>query len=166
MNYNSTYAMAAICGDVTISPERQVYGEKADKELVKFTLAVTLPGYNGAPPTHVPYQVVCFAKAAEQALQLQRGQRVLVTCDLKNRQKEYNGTLYDNIGLTAKNLFPFPMPKQENQQQDQQQPQQQQAPQQQQPRILQNQGIQYNPQQDLQNRLQQQGNMSNTDIPF
>lgn len=164
MNYNSTYAMAAICGDVSISPERQVYGEKAEKELVKFTLSVTVPGYNGAAPTYMPFQIVCFGKAAEMALTLQRHQRVLVTCDLKNRQKEVKNMLFDNISLTARHVLPFPMPKQE--QQGQQQPQQPAPAQQQehQPRILQQQGL--TPQQDMQNRLQQQGNMSNADIPF
>lgn len=163
MNYNSTYAMAAICGDVSVGPEKQVYGEKAEKELVKFTLSVTVPGYNGAPPTYMPFQIVCFGKAAEMALTLQRHQRVLVTCDLKNKQRENNGYVFDNISLTARHVLPFPMPKQEQQGQQPQQPAH--AHQQEhQPRILQQQGL--TPQQDMQNRLQQQGNMSNADIPF
>lgn len=167
MNYNSTYARAAICGDVSIDPERQVYGENNSKELVKFTLSVTIPGYNGAAPTYMPFQIVAFGKQAELALTLKRYQRVLVICDLKNRQKEVKGALYDNISVTAQQLLPFPMPKQE--QQGQQQPQQPApAPQNQQqahqPRILQQQGL--TPQQDMQQRMQQQAQQTNTDIPF
>ena len=167
MNYNSTYARAAICGDVSIDPERQVYGENNSKELVKFAISVTIPGYNGAAPTYMPFQIVAFGKQAELALTLKRYQRVLVICDLKNRQKEVKGALYDNISVTAQQLLPFPMPKQE--QQGQQQPQQPApAPQNQQqghqPRILQQQGL--TPQQDMQQRMQQQAQQTNTDIPF
>lgn len=168
MNYNSTYAMAAICGDVTIMPERQVYGEN-NKELVKFTLSITQPGYNGAPPTYMPFQVVCFGKAAELALTIQRGQRALVTCDLKNKQKENNGYVFDNISVTARHILAFPMPQQQNQQQGGAQQETRQQPSQQtqpphQPRILQQQGL--TPQQDVMNRLHQQGAESNADIPF
>lgn len=164
MNYNPTYARAAIQGEISIGPERQAYGEKGDKELVKFTIVVTRPAFGENPPVRMPFQVTCFGKQAELALTLKRNQHVLVICDLRSKQTESNGYVFDNISVTATMILPFAMPQQETQQQPQQH---QQAPQhQQQPRILQNQGIQYNPQQDLQNRLQQQGNMSNTDIPF
>lgn len=168
MNYQSTYARAAICGDVSIDPERQVYGENNSKELVKFTISVTIPGYNGAAPTYMPFQIVAFGKQAELALTLKRYQRVLVICDLKNRQKEVKGALYDNISVTAQQLLPFPMPKQEQQGQQQQPQQPAPAPQNQQqahqPRILQQQGL--TPQQDMQQRMQQQAQQTNTDIPF
>ena len=162
MNYQSTYARAAICGDVSIDPERQVYGENNSKELVKFTISVTIPGYNGAAPTYMPYQIVAFGKQAELALTLKRYQRVLCICDLKNRQKEVKGALYDNISVTAQQLLPFPM-----QQQPQQPQQPAPAPQNQQghqPRILQQQGL--TPQQDMQQRMQQKAQQTNTDIPF
>ena len=162
MNYQSTYAMAAICGDVSTDPEKQTYGENGEKFLAKFTLSVTVPGYNGAAPTYMPFPIVAFGKTAEMALTLQRHQRVLVTCDLKNRQKEVKNMLFDNLSLAARHILPFPMPKQETQQQGQQPAHAQQ--QEHQPRILQQQGL--TPQQDMQNRLQQQGNMSNADIPF
>lgn len=165
MNYNSTYAMAAICGDVSISPERQAYGENNSKELVRFTLSVKRSGFNEAPPTYTPFQIACNGKLAELALTLQRGQRALVILDMYNKQAESKGYVFDNISIWARHILPFPMPQQKQETQGQQQPQQT-APAQQQPRILQNQGIQYNPQQDMQNRMQQQGNMSSTDIPF
>lgn len=167
MNYNPTYAMAAICGDVSTDPEKQTYGENGEKSLTKFTLSVTVPGYNGAAPTYMPFQIVAFGKTAEMALTLQRHQRVLVTCDLKNRQKEVKNMLFDNLSLAARHILPFPMPQQKQETQGQPEPAQQQNAQPQQahqPRILQQQG--YNPQQDMQNRMQQQGNMSSTDIPF
>lgn len=161
---NSTYARAAIQGEISIGPERQTYGEKGDKELVKFTLVVTQQSFGENPPVRMPFQVTCFGKQAELALTLQRYQRVLVLCDLRNKQKESNGYVFDNISVTANMILPFAMPQQQPKQQGGvQQPA---TAQQQQPRILQNQGIQYNPQQDMQNRLQQQGNMSNADIPF
>lgn len=144
---NSTYARAAIQGEISIGPERQTYGEKGDKELVKFTLVVTQQSFGENPPVRMPFQVTCFGKQAELALTLQRYQRVLVLCDLRNKQKESNGYVFDNISVTANMILPFAMPQQQPKQQGgaQQPPQPQQtAPsqQQQQPRILQNQGIQ------------------------
>lgn len=168
---NSTYARAAIQGEISIGPERQTYGEKGDKELVKFTLVVTQQSFGENPPVRMPFQVTCFGKQAELALTLQRYQRVLVLCDLRNKQKESNGYVFDNISVTANMILPFAMPQQQQPKQQggaQQSPQPQQPAhahqQEHQPRILQQQGL--TPQQDMQNRLQQQGNMSNADIPF
>lgn len=160
---NSTYARAAIQGEISIGPERQTYGEKGDKELVKFTLVVTQQSFGENPPVRMPFQVTCFGKQAELALTLQRYQRVLVLCDLRNKQKESNGYVFDNISVTANMILPFATPQPQQQQMPQQaaqapHPAPQPQPQQQshQPRILQQQGL----------APQQLPNEADADIPF
>lgn len=101
----NTFALATICGEVSVAPERESYGSHG-RSLMRMTVVVETPGGEGAAVKRHPFTFVTFDEHIMQQLDgIQRYDRVLVDVAITNNQYQAeNGKLYDRYDFRIRHV--------------------------------------------------------------
>lgn len=101
----NTFALATICGEVSVAPEREGFGAQG-KSLMRMTVVVETPGSDGASVKRHPFTFVTFDELIMQQLDgIQRYDRVLVDVAITNNQYQAeNGRLYDRFDFRIRHV--------------------------------------------------------------